>query len=342
MADLTQGFALGCSLSAFQAEEVQTELNRIAPLAKPRNKILDYLTYLALRLFAMGVHMFGCKANYRTARWMGNFLYRFDRRHRRRAMKHLELSFPDWPEDKRRRIAQASMRNMVYLGLEVLFTTRLITPGRWRRHVELEDQAENLRMALERKTGAIYVTGHFGNWEVVGYTMAALGFPNTAVARPLDNPYINQYILGVRQNRGMTIVDKKGATMTVDDLLDDKGTVCFIADQDAGRKGAFVDFFGRKASTYKSIALLAMAHQVPIVVGYGRRLSEEYHFALGVQRIIHPHEWADKDDPMMWITQEYTRALEDVIRADPEQYLWVHRRWKHRPRGEPESVDGVA
>jgi len=311
-------------------------------VAKPRNKAVDLLAYVGVRLFAMFVHMFGWEANYRTARVIGNLLYRFDRRHRRRALTHLRLSFPGWSEQKYHRIAKASMRNLVYLGLEVLFTTRLITPGRWRRHIKLTNQAENIRLLLERKTALIYVTGHFGNWEVVGYAMAALGFPNVAIARPMDNPYLDRYVLGVREKRGMTILGKRGATESLDDLLVNKAAVSFIADQDAGRKGVFVDFFGRPASTYKSIALMAMAHGSPVIVGYGRRLDEEYHFEIGIQRIIHPHEWADKDEPMRWITQEYTTALEQVIRTAPEQYLWVHRRWKHRPKGEPPAPDGVA
>ena len=128
----------------------------------------------------------------------------------------------------------------------------------------------------------------------------------------------------------------------VPEALEHKEVVGFIADQDAGRTGAFVDFFGRKASTYKAIALLAMEHQVLIVVGYGRRIKEQYGFELGVRRIIYPGEWRDRPDPMMWITREYTLALEEIIRQAPEQYLWVHRRWKHRPRGEERGKDGIA
>ncbi|MCK4601552.1 MAG: lysophospholipid acyltransferase family protein, partial [Phycisphaerae bacterium] len=210
------------------------------------------------------------------------------------------------------------------------------------RHVTLKDMPQNIRLLLEHKSPLIYLTGHFGNWEVVGYTMAALGFPVYAVARPLDNPYINEYMLGVRQKHDMTVLDKKGATQDIPELLQNKASVCFIADQDAGRKGLFVDFFGRPASTYKSIALLAMEYNAPVVVGYGRRLDEEYHFQIGIQRIIYPREWADKNDPPLWITQEYTKALEDVIRTAPEQYLWIHRRWKHRPKGEAPGPDGVA
>jgi len=311
-------------------------------MARPRNKFLDYATYIGVRLFAMFVHMFGWEANYRTARWVGKLLFRFDRRHRDIALRHLRLSFPDWSERKVRRVAEGSFRNMVYLALEVLFTTRVVTPARWRRHAILTNQRENIRLLTERKRGIVYVAGHFGNWERVGYTMAILGFDGYAVARPLDNPYLNRYVMGIRQKRGLTILDKKGATERMDEILAARRYVSFIADQDAGRKGLFVDFFGRPASTIKAPALIAMRHEVPVVVGYGRRLDHRYGFEIGIERIIHPHEWADKDDSLRWITQEYTKAMENVIRRNPEQYLWVHRRWKHRPRGRARSADGIA
>jgi KDO2-lipid IV(A) lauroyltransferase len=311
-------------------------------MAKPRNKFLDYLAYLGLRLFAMSIHMFGWEANYRTARWIGNMMYRFDRRHRQRALEHLRLSFPGWTEEEYHRVARASMRNLVYLGLEVLFTTRLITPGRWRRHIKLTNMAETIRLLVERKSGVVMATGHFGNWEVVGYMMATLGFPTVAVARPLDNPYINDYILSVRERTGMSILYKKGATQSMDDVLESKGILGFIPDQDAGRKGLFVNFFGRPASSYKSLALMAIQHNVPLIVGYGRRLDEAYHFEIGIQRIIYPSEWADRSDPVQWVTQEWNTAIEETIRLAPEQYLWVHRRWKHRPPGEEARPDGIA
>jgi KDO2-lipid IV(A) lauroyltransferase len=230
----------------------------------------------------------------------------------------------------------------MYLGLEFLFTPHLITPRRWRRHVRLHNMEENLNLLIGNNRGLIFLTGHFGNWEVVGYTMAALGFPMTAVARHLDNPYINRHVLGLRQQRGMTILDKRGATEAIPRLLEHGGSVGFIADQDAGKKGCFVNFFGRKASTYKSIALLAMQYRVPVIVGYGKRLSDDFSFEIGIQRYIYPEEWEQREDPRTWITQEYTKALEDVIREAPDQYLWVHRRWKHRPGGEKAVPDGIA
>ncbi len=311
-------------------------------MAKHRNKIIDLLQYLALRLFAMFVHMFPVRMNYHTARLMGDIIYFFDRRHRHRAAEHLRRSFPEWDEKKIQRVARESMREMTYLGIEVLFTPRLITPYRWQRHVRLANMEETLRLLIERPSGVIFITGHFGNWEVVGYTMATLGFPTVSVARPLDNEYVNEYIMGVRERTGQSILYKKGASRSVDELLEDRGALSFIADQDAGRKGVFVDFFHRPASTYKSIGLLAMRHRAPIIVGYGRRLGEDYRFEIGIEGIIYPEQWDDKDDPLKWITQQYTSSLENIIRRSPGQYLWVHRRWKHRPDGTRAMPDGIA
>jgi KDO2-lipid IV(A) lauroyltransferase len=162
------------------------------------------------------------------------------------------------------------------------------------------------------------------------------------VARPLDNRYVWEYMVELLAGTGQAFLYKKGAMQTAGGVLSKRGALSMVADQDAGRRGLFVDFFGRPASTYRSIALLAVRHQVPVVVGYGKRLSDRFQFEIGVERIIRPHEWAGRDDEVTWITQEFTRALEAVIRRAPDQYLWVHRRWKHRPDGTRAAGDGIA
>jgi len=176
--------------------------------------------------------------------------------------------------------------------------------------------------------------GHYGNFEIIGYLLGLFGFNVYSIARPLDNKFISKYLYGVRENAGQKIIDKKGASAMIDKLIKKGATMCFIADQDAGRKGIFVDFFGRKASTYKSIALLAITNNIPIGVGYSRRADNRFFFDIGIQRIIFPAEWQDKNDPIEWITAEYTKAIEDFVRDDPSQYWWLHRRWRHRPKEE--------
>ncbi len=122
--------------------------------------------------------------------------------------------------------------------------------------------------------------------------------------------------------------------MEIADLLSTGGVVAFVADQNAGPKGVFVDFFGRKASTYKSIALLAMQFEVPIIVGFARRIEPHFQFLIDTQDIIYPDDWKNENDPLIYITQRYTKAIENFVRDAPEQYWWMHRRWKTRPKGE--------
>ncbi len=309
-------------------------------MARERNDFLDRVVYVALRLVSMAMHSFPVDTNLQLAKWIGNALYYVDRRHRERAHGNLRRSFPDMPDTDRRRMARRSMQQLVMLGVEVLFTTRLIRLETWRKHVEIENIREVLQLLIRKDQGVILLTGHYGNWEILGYVLATLGFETTSVARPLDNPYVNEWLLGVRERQGQKIVDKKGATTEVTEILARGGTVGFIADQNAGSKGLFVDFFGRKASTYKSIGLLAMEYEVPVVVGYARRMGEKFQFCVGVTDIIWPDDWKSQADPLRYITQRYTAGIEKFVREDPGQYLWVHRRWKTRPKGErPEPFD---
>jgi len=304
-------------------------------VAKERNDFLDRLVFIALRVVSMAVHSWGVGVALELAKAVGTFMFWVDRRHRERAMGNLRRSFPEMSERMLRRTAHRSMQALCMLGIEVLFTTRLIRIDTFTRYVELGDGfREVLNLLLRKDQGLIMLTGHYGNWEILGYVLATLGFPTVAIARPLDNPYVSEFVFGVRERTGQRIIDKKGATTEVVDVLDRHGTVGFIADQNAGKKGLFVDFFGRKASTYKSIALLAMEYEVPVIVGYARRINDQFKFECACQDIIYPADWKDQRDPLRYITQRYTKAIEDFVRKDPGQYLWVHRRWKTRPKGE--------
>lgn len=307
--------------------------------AKVRNKAFDFALYVALRVVSMILLCFPVNLNMATARLLGSFWFAVNRRHRERILGNLRRSFPGWSEAEYRRLGRISMQGFPMLGVEVFFTPRLIRLDSWRHYIRLKNFTEVLDL-LTRHKGLIMLTGHYGNWEILGYMLATLGFETTSVARPLDNPYVNEWLLGVRERMGQRIVDKKGATTEVGPILDDGGTVGFIADQNAGPKGMFVDFFGRKASTYKSIGLLAMEYELPVVVGYARRIDGKFLFDVGVQDIIYPADWKSQDDPLRYITQRYTKGIEDLVREEPGQYLWVHRRWKTRPKGEePETFD---
>lgn len=307
---------------------------------KRRNELIDRLQYIGLRLVSMSLHCWPVNLNLRAAKTLGNVMYALDRRHRERALGNLRRSFPGMPERQCEALARQSMQQLFMLFVEVLFTTRLVRVDTFADYVEMENFRDVLRLLLTKNQGLIMLTGHYGNWEILGYVLATLGFETTSIARPLDNKYVNDWLLGVRERMGQRIIAKKGATEEIVEVLSRHGTVGFIADQNAGPKGIFVDFFGRKASTYKSIGLLAMEYEVPIVVGYARRINDGFRFRLGATDVIYPRDWKDQPDPLRYITQRYSSAIEAFVREDPGQYLWVHRRWKTRPKGEqPEQFD---
>ena len=321
------------------AAYVPSPLRRLGERTQPiARDLFDRVVYVAARLVSVAMHAFPVNVNLRTAKLLGSGLYLIDRRHRERALANLRRSFPEMPERQRERLARRSMQQMVMLFVEVLFTTRLIRLETWAQYVELENFRAVMEMFLRRERGLVLLTGHYGNWEILGYVLATLGFETVSIARPLDNRYVSRFLFEVREKTGQKIIAKKGATPEVQAALDQHGAVGFIADQNAGTKGVFVDFFGRKASTYKSIGLVAMEYQVPVVIGYARRVNDRFHFKCGAQDIIYPQDWKSQPDPLRYITERYTRAIEDIVRVDPGQYWWVHRRWKTRPKGEAPQV----
>lgn len=302
-------------------------------MARNQSALTNWWQYLALRLAATALHMFPINQNLRTARLGGSLMYQFDRKHRHRAMRNIARSFPDVPTARAARIAERSMQHFLQLGVEVLFTTRLVHLDTWSRYTQLRDLHEALDVMLSDRP-KIMVTGHFGNWELLGYTLATLGLDMDALARPIDNPLVNRWLTDVRQKRGMRLITKWGATDQMVDIMANHGTLAFIADQNAGEKDLFVPFFGRLASTYKSIGLLAMRSNAPVVCGYARRLGPTFRYEIGTTDIIYPEDWSRQPDPLYYLTARYMRAIENMVRLDPTQYLWVHRRWKTRPRHE--------
>ena len=302
-------------------------------MARNQSVLTNWGQYIALRLAAMGLHLFPVNQNLVTSRAIGGMLYKLDKKHRDRGKENIARSMPELSSDDVDRIARGSMEHFLQLGVEVMYTTRLLHLDTWADHVKLNNLGPALDLLLDSKP-TLLVTGHYGNWEVLGYLLATFGINLEAIARPIDNPLVNDWLLGVRERQGMKIITKWGATEQMVDLMESGGTLGFIADQNAGEKGMFVPFFGRLASTYKSIGLLALKYNAPVICGYARRLNGKFEYEVGTTDIIRPEEWENQPAPLCYLTARYTRAIEAMVRLAPEQYLWIHRRWKSRPRHE--------
>lgn len=302
-------------------------------MARKTSALTEWTQYLGARLAATALTAVDVDVNLRTAAGLGRLLYAADRRHRQRTWAHLRIAFPHLAGEARDRVARRSFEHFVQLVVEVCHTPRLVGPDSWARRLGLGELGSAIELFTSGRP-AIMVTGHLGNWEVLGYLLAVLGLRMEAVARPLDNRLLSDWLYGIRERRGMRIITKWGATERMLAVLEEGGTLGFIADQNAGDRGMFVPFFGRLASTYKSIGLLAIHREVPIVCGYARRLARGFRYELGVADVIEPASWRGQADPLYYVTARYMRAIEAMVAACPEQYLWMHRRWKSRPRFE--------
>ncbi len=319
-------------------QDVDRPASRFHRLPRPRKRpkartgLRAWLLYALVRMVFAVMQIFPIDWNLRSARIFARIWPRLIPRHRRRAIDHLTESLGDeLSPGEIERIADHCLESTAMFAVEAVCLPRLIGSSGWNRYVSLVGYDEALA-AMVQGRGAILVSGHYGSFEVMGHVLGILGHDVVAIMRPLDNAYLNRFLVKSRRMNGLTVLNKKGAMDQAVKVLEDGRLLALIGDQDAGRKGLFVDFFGRPASTYKSIGLLAMTQQCPIVVGYTRRLGNRARYEFGVQRVIHPHEWEDRDDPLRWITQTYTTAIEEITRVEPEQYLWIHRRWKSKPR----------
>jgi KDO2-lipid IV(A) lauroyltransferase len=300
---------------------------------RKKTKVEFFIHYLIIRAVIFFVMLMPVQRSLNFAAFLGRCLWKHYKRGKIRAIDNLRASYPNETEQWYESVGKRSFEQVVMLVIDILYTPKLVRKDNWREFSHFTN-TEYAKWIIHEHKGALMVTGHYGNFEIVGYMLGLFGFDINSVARPLDNPYMNDYLYGVRERHGQKILNKKGASNEFGDILQSGATLGFIGDQDAGSRGIFVDFFGRKASAYKSIAIAALYYNVPIIIGITRRVENRFFFEVELEQIIMPADWKDKDDPIRWVSQEYNSALERAIRKDPTQYWWLHRRWKTRPKNE--------
>ncbi len=316
---------------------------------------------MGMRAAAAAVNIAGPEPSMRFLRGLGGLVASLPMNSRRlnRAIENIAWCFPDWDRALVRDYAIEAYRHLFCLAAELVLSPRVLNEDGFARHVELGKLKKGL-LALASDRPCILITGHCGNWELLGATLSMLGFPMHALYRPLDLAPLDAWLHETRSRRGILLVDKFGAARRLPELLDQRKPVGFIADQNAGDRGLFVPFFNRLASTYKTIGLLAIRYNATVMCGHAMRLSglsadasanphappsrearesQSFRYRVDVIDLFGPDDWRDQPDPLFYITARYRRAIETMVRRAPEQYLWMHRYWKSRPpherRGKP-------
>jgi len=293
-------------------------------------QLTDWLVYLIVRLaicFVQAISLESCHAIARALAWVACDLVRL-RQHV--VEENLRQVFPDLADGERRDLARQMWEHLFLMGCEIAHAPRNVHETNWRRYFSFHGKREMVACLLDPRP-TVFVSGHFGNFELSSYMMGLFGFPTYAIARPLDNPYLDRYVNQFRSTHGQFILPKDGSAAQVDAVLRSGGVIALLADQHAGRKGCWVDFFGRPASCHKAVALFTLVSGAPLVVAYGRRVGGPLQFELGVNGIADPRIPSADLSGVKALTQWYNRMLEQIILVSPEQYWWVHRRWKEQP-----------
>jgi KDO2-lipid IV(A) lauroyltransferase len=300
-------------------------------MAKPRLKVVDYAVYLAVRLLVCVVQALSLGAACRLAAGLAWLAYRLDRRHRLAADDNLRHAFPGGYDDRQRdEMVRAVYRHFCTMLVEMIHLPRKVHANNWRHYLHLASGRAIVGGLLSGRP-LLLVTGHFGNWEMGGNLLGLFGFTTHAIARELDNPFLDRFLRRFRERTGQRILAKHGDFDQMQALLGGGGVIATLGDQDAGQRGLFVDFFGRPASTHKAIALLALQYNVPLLVIGTPRTGGPMEYEIMAEDLILPEDYAGRPDAVRALTERFTAALERIIRRHPEQYFWLHRRWKHQP-----------
>ncbi len=250
-------------------------------------------------------------------------------RHRRAlVLEALERCLPERTPTERVRIADGMYRHLATLALECLyFAGRRATE--FTQYVDIVGAA-HLESARTQGTGVLALMGHIGNWELMGLAAASLWQPISVVVKPIRNEAVNTYWRTSREQMGLRLLPRDDAMRDCLKALKRKEAVALILDQNMRRhRGIFVDFFGKPACTTPGLAFLSAASKTPVFPVFMIRKPNGRH-ELHVRTPIAPPPDRD-DETIRNATQEYTRVLEEIIREYPEQWTWLHKRWRTQP-----------
>jgi KDO2-lipid IV(A) lauroyltransferase len=257
---------------------------------------------------------------------------------RKTAEFNLKLAFPEWTDAQREATLRGMMRSLGWMAAEFARMPRYN-----RENIEdvmVLDGNENFLEGQRRGKGVLFLTAHLGAWELSSFAHALYGYPLHYMARPLDNARLDALVNRYRGLSGNQPIFKNESARTMLKVLKDAGTVGILADQNTmPEEGAFVDFFGVPACTTTGIARVALHTDAAVVPGYAVWDHALQKYRLRFEPPLELIRTGDAERDMVENTQRFAKVTEGIIRKYPEQWVWVHARWKTRPKGEAPLYD---
>lgn len=294
------------------------------------------LVYLAIRGVMGVISRVPGPISYRLASLLGQLYWFCAPARRRFARKTLALAFPEKPPRERDRIGRISTGNLMKVALDMPRVLRAVRTGTLGRYLDMSVAS------AERwpEPPFLGVTGHHGSWEVAVFGMARLFSEVHVIAKVFKNPRLQRWVQGQREAAGVFLHPRRGGIKPLARALAGGAVALQAVDQNQRRRGVFVPLFGELASTERAAVSLALRKGYPIVVGWVRRLGTGFRFRMEVSPPFVPDATGDRERDVVVAAARMNQMLEQMIRACPEQYLWIHDRYKTRPG--PDDVHPAA
>lgn len=289
----------------------------------------QYLEYLVVRWIICVVQIVPLEWCSTWAKWfaiLANDIFKF---RKKTTDKNLAAVFKDLSKSERELISRRMWEHLFLMACEIAQAPRTIHEATWREYVDIRDKKRMTEYFLDGRP-LVMVSGHFGNFEIASYVAGVLGIPTHSIAKPIGNRYINKFIRRFRGSRGQYFLPYNESTHLVSEVLEANGILTLLGDQHAGSRGVWIDFFGREAACHKALALFTLTQKAPMLVVYARRKDKPMQFEVGCVDVAEPDELSDSQNSVRGLTQWYNDQLETIVREDPEQYWWLHKRWKER------------
>jgi KDO2-lipid IV(A) lauroyltransferase len=298
-------------------------------------KVKTVLEYLIARWLLLALGVLPRRLALTAGMGAGRLAYFVGGNLRRTGNRNLQIAFPELDSNQRSKMLQESFKNLGRL-LGEFSQFRKATPEKLRGIIEYDQVGlAHLREAEAQRQGVIFLTGHIGAWELLSFGWSALEYPISFLVRPIDNPFIEEMIERIRTRFGNRAIDKKSAARQALRVLRQGGTLGILSDLNTQEyEGVFVPFFGKLACTTAGIATLALKTDAVIIPTCAVWNHQKQRYFFHGDPPLELVRTGDHRKDIEVNTARFAAAVERMVRLYPDQWLWIHKRWKTRPPGE--------
>jgi len=303
-------------------------------MSKERSNFQIKAEYYAVRGLMGAISIFPLKFSIKIGENLGRFINFAFPRLRKIGRRNLEIALPEASDAEKEKILRGTFEN---LGRQLGFIShfRKFTPETFQILVDVEN-LEYFDEAYRSERGVLFFTGHLGGWEVLNLALADFGFKSYILVRRIDNPLIENLVENIRNKFGTRTIDKKSSARTMLRLLQKHETLGILNDLNSQEhEGIFVDFFGVPASTASGLAKLALRTDSVVLPAFAVWQAEKQRYLIKIEPPVEYEKTGDDRRDIFELTQKVTAVTEKYVRAFPDQWLWIHKRWNTRPKGEP-------